>query len=255
MKINWVGQVVGITREKTAQNIAHTKSLGLPSLSKHGRPPLAVVGGGPSAMDYASELRGWAGDMWISGSAFQWALSIGIVRPTFFTIDQSPQLAIDGKGATKAILATCCDASVFEALKSAKIEVFDLIETGPNANHWATTITAAPKISLDMGYRDITFYGCDSSFRGDTKSFRGNTHAYATDSVSDALIVRCNGQDFITRPSFLMQADFLKDFFRIAPQVFKLRGDGLLAAMVQDPEHDVTHALHEFANRILKRAA
>lgn len=223
-------------------------TLGLPRISNYARPPLAVVGGGPSALDYMMDLRCWPGDMWVSGSAFQWAKSLGVVYPTFFTIDQSTQLAVDGRGAKRAILATCCDAVVFEELKDAKVEVFDLIESGPNANHWATTVTAAPKIALDMGYRDITFYGCDSSFRG-------GTHAYATDPVNDALIVRCCGQDFITRPSFVMQAEFLKDIFRIAPKVFKLRGDGLLAAMVRNPEYDTTHAVYALANRILKRAA
>ncbi|MCR4332421.1 MAG: hypothetical protein NUV34_06935 [Sulfuricaulis sp.] len=193
-----------------------------------------------------SEIRGWAGDIWISGSAFQWALSIGVFYPTFFTIDQSPQLAIDCKGAKRAILATCCDPSVFEELKGGKIEVFDLVGSGPNANHWATTVTAAPKIALDMGYRDITFFGCDSSFIS-----VGGTHAYSTAPVNDALIVRCGGQDFITRPSFVMQAEFMKDIFRFAPKVFKLRGDGLLAAMVVTPEYDVTHAVPALADRIL----
>ena len=253
MKINWVGEVAGITLEKTEQNIAHTKTLGLSAISNYPRPSLAIVGGGPSSMDHVDELRAWVGDMWVSGSAFQWALSVGLANPTFFTIDQSPQLAVDGKGARKAILATCCDPSVFEELKHSDIEVFDLITSGLNANHWATTVTAAPKISLDMGYRDISFFGCDSSFRGDAESFKNNTHAYVTDLVNDALIVRCGGRDFITRPSFLMQADFLKDFFRIAPQVFRLRCDGLLASMVEDPEHDVTHAVHEVAKRIMKK--
>lgn len=259
MKINWVGEVPGITREKTAFNIGRCKDLGLPGLSKRERPALAVVGGGPSAADYAAEIRDFPGDVWASGSAFQWVLSVrrtGImVTPTFFTIDQSPELAIDGRGATKAILATCCDPAVFDMLAAARIEVFDLVEGGPNANHWATTVTAAPKISLDMGYRDITFYGCDSSFMGDEESFSRGTHAYTTAPVKDALIVRCGGKDFITRPSFVMQAEFMAGIIRIAPGVFKLRGGGLLAAMVETHEYDTTHAVQEVADRILRRAA
>lgn len=247
MKVPWAAEVIGVTPEQTTRNIAHCKALCLPSISRYARPSLAVVGGGPSANDYMTELRGWAGDMWVSGSAFQWVLSIGIVNPTFFTIDQSPHLAIDGKNAKKAILATCCDPCVFDSLKDAKIEVFDLIESLPKVNHWSTTVTAAPRIAIEMGYRDITFYGCDSSFRE-------NTHAYVTDKVDDAIIVKCGGHDFITRPSFLMQAEFMAQLLTKAPNVYKMKGDGLLEQMLRH-DYDITHATNELAARILKRAA
>lgn len=246
-KINWICEVVGITPEQTARNKAHSKSLGLPYISVRERPKLAVVGGGPSVLDYAEELKTWDGDIWASGSAFQLAKSIN-AKCTFFTIDQSTDLAKDGAGATKAILATCCDPSVFEMLKDAEIEIFDLFSEGLKANHHATTITAAPKVGLDMGYRDITFFGCEGSFRE-------TTHAYDTTKIDDMLIVKCNGTNFVSRPSFLLQCEFMARVIQMAPHVFKLRGDGLLSAMVQDFDYDITHAQPELARRILKQAA
>lgn len=255
MKIRWMSEVPGVTREQTLGNIAYAKSLGLPCVSSHARPPLAVIGGGPSAADFATELRGWAGDVWVSGSAFPWALSIGLVRPTFFTIDQSPQLAIDGKGATKAILATCCNKATFDELKSAKVEIFDLVGAGPDANHWATTVTAAPHLAMRMGYKDVTFYGCDSSFRGGVIDFLRRTHAYPTDQVGDAIIVECGGKSFITRPSFVMQAEFMSQVLRLLPNVFKVRGDGLLSEMVRNPEYETTHATHSIASQLMPQAA
>mgnify|MGYP003394737530 CR=1 FL=1 len=247
MKVKWNSECP-VPIKRTEYNIGRCKELGLPGLSvKSDRPPLAVVGGGPSVADFVDELRAFKGDIWTSGSAFPYVTSLGI-ESTFFTIDQSPQLAIDGKGAKKAILATCCDPSVFKELATAHIEVFDLRSSGPEANHNATTITAAPRISIDMGYRDITFYGCDSSFRE-------GSHAYDTDEIGDMVKVVCCGKEFITRPSFMMQGEFMAEIFRMAPNVFKLRGDGLMEKMIINPECDVTHAAPHLAEQLLKKVA
>lgn len=245
MKVQWISECpVPISR--TLYNIGRCKELGLPGLSERAdRPPLAVVGGGPSVADYVDELRAFKGDIWTSGSAFPYITSLGI-ESTFFTIDQSPQLAIDGRGAKKAILATCCDPSVFKELATAQIEVFDLCSSGPGANHNATTITAAPRVSIDMGYRDVTFYGCDSSFRV-------GSHAYDTTPIGDMVKVTCLGVEFVTRPSFIMQAEFMAEIFRMAPCIFKLRGDGLIEKMIIDSEIDVTAAVPHLADQLLKR--
>jgi hypothetical protein len=139
-------------------------------------------------------------------------------------------------------------------MAGAKVEVFDLVGDGPDANHWATTVTAAPHLALKMGYRDVTFYGCDSSFRGTQQDYLAQTHAYSTDRVRDAVIVECGGESFITRPCFVMQAEFMSTAIRMAPHVFKLRGDGFLPALVRKPEYDVTHAINSVAQQ-LQRAA
>lgn len=246
-KINWICEVVGIAPGETERNKAHARSLGLPYISVHERPKLAVVGGGPSVLDFKDELAEWDGDVWVSGSAFP-LISTICKTPTFFTIDQSTDLAKDGKGAKKAILATCCNPSVFEVLKDAEIEIFDIFTGGPNSNHHATTITAAPKVGLDMGYRDITFFGCEGSFME-------TTHAYETTEINDKIIVKCNGQNFVTRPSFLLQCEFMARVVHINPRLFKVRGEGLLTAMVKDLDYDITHAQPELARRILKDAA
>lgn len=246
MQITWICEVVGITPEQTAFNKANAKSLGLPYISVHERPKLAVVGGGPSVLDFTDELKSWDGDIWVSGSAFPLISSI-VPDVTFFTIDQSTDLAKDGKGAKKAILATCCDPSVFEVLKDAQIEIFDLFTGGPNANHHATTITAAPKVSLDMGYRDITFFGCEGSFTE-------TTHAYDTTSIDDMIVVKCNGKNYVTRPSFLLQCEFMARVVNLSREIFKVRGEGLLSAMIEDLDYDITHAQPELAKRILKAA-
>ena len=233
MKIRWIGLVV-TPPEKTASNIAYCKSLGLPEVREAERPVLAVVGGGPSVKRHVGELRNWPGDVWVSGGAYPWALQNGI-RATFFTIDQSPEMADDARGAPRAVVATCCDPSVFDSLQN--IEVFDLHPGGADANHGATSATAAPKVALLMGYREIHFFGCDSSFEG-------SSHAYKHQPARYQMLVSCNGASYETAADMLMQAEFLSVVLRSCPAVFRNRSDGLLKALVEAPgelDYDITH--------------
>lgn len=245
MKVRWVAEIL-VTPERTDYNISKSKERGLPEISEARRPPLAVVGGGPSVVEYIEEIRTYK-DVWVSGSAFPLIHSLGI-DATFFTIDQVPEMVKECQGAKKAILATCCDPIVFDYLKDADVQVFDLHHSGPNANHHATTVTAAPKIAIDMGYTDITFYGCDSSYRKTTHAYRAPFY----EDHKDALRVECNGKSFLTNPGFLMQAEFMCQIIRMCPQVYKLRGDGLLAEMVINPDYDITHGAPYIAEQILK---
>lgn len=241
MKITWM-PYLSVTPERTAHNIAACHARSLPGLSNKPRPKLAIVGGGPSVVENIDELKAWEGDIWVSGSAHQWALANGL-DCWFFTIDQCPTLAQDAKGAKRAILATCCDPSVFDELYDVSVEVFDLIPDGPTANHHCTTVTAGPMAGLMMGYKDFTFFGCDSSFRE-------QTHAYHDYPVKDMLRVDCNNESYVTSPSMLLQAEFLSGVIRMAPQIFKTCGDGLLQAMIASQDYDITHGAPDLVARI-----
>ncbi len=243
MKINWVGHLL-VPDGTEERNMAASKTLGLPVISQSERPILAVVGGGPSVAAEIGTLRGWPGDIWASGSCFPWCLANGI-DATFFTIDQHPSLVNDCKGAKRAILATACDPGVFAELKDADIQVFDLVHSGEHANHAATSVTACMKIALDMGYREIHFFGCDSSING-------STHAYYNDKV-DPFTLLLERQSFNTWASMLMQAEFMAIVMRAAPNVYVNRSKGLLEAMVKakDPlGYDITHITHALADKL-----
>lgn len=244
MKITWVGELL-VPPGTEERNIAHSKALGLPEIGFAERPVLAVIGGGPSVAHHIDELKAWPGDIWISGSAFQWCRQNGI-EGTFFTIDQHPLLAENCKGATKAILATCVAPEVFEELKGAEVEIFDLHHGGEKANHHATSVTACPKVALDMGYREIHFFGCDSSMNG-------KTHAYYDESVQYPLKVEIEGKVFDTWPSMLVQAEFMSAVLRVSNVAFKNRSEGLLKAMVEaeDPmSYDITHISPDLATKL-----
>jgi hypothetical protein len=78
------------------------------------------------------------------------------------------------------------------------------------------------------------FYGCESSF-GES------THVYGNRGIGNLMQVSCNGQEFLTTPDMMMQAEFLGDMIRQTP-IFTERSGGLLSAFIASPDIDVIAA-------------
>lgn len=225
--------------EKLEANRRHAKSLGLKGPEKMDRPPLAVVGGGPSVHERLDELRAWPGDIWVSCGAFPWARENGL-EGVFFSADPQPLVADLARGATRAVVSSCSDPSVFAALEGADVTVFDLYETEEESNHGVSTATAAPVLSAVMGYPSVSFFGCDSSYEG-------QTHIYGGAAPESAITVACGGVLYDTTLQLLAQAECLAEVMRAAPGRFICRSGGLLAAMIETPDYDVvavTRALY-----------
>ena len=243
MKIEWHFEGVA-SQEAIAQNIAHAHALGLPYPQGTGETRLAVVGGGPSAAQNIDEIRSFAGDIWIAGSAYPWAIANGI-EGVYFNIDPSEDCAIDCVGAPEAIISANVHPATIKALNGAKIAVFDLVETPERLNHGVTTVTAVPELAILLGYTEVTFYGCESSF--DDRS-----HAYRNEMETNDrwMYVKSDGQTFKTRPDYFAQAEFLATMIRKFPEHFKERSGGFLRAMVNTMDYDVTHATRAMYERL-----
>lgn len=240
------------------RNVAYTKSLNLPPVTRGASQRLAVIGGGTSLRTRLDELREFTGDKWIIGTAYQFCRSNGI-DGAFFNIDPQPADPGMVEGAKKAVLASCVDASVFDALlkSGADVQVFDLVRTPESTNHGPSTATAAPELAVTAGYLEIAFYGCEGSYPGKTEGDADlmrvvpePMRAYpAVDSGrAYQMRVECNGEAFLTIPEFLMQCECLSGMMRLFPPLFKERSGGLLGAMVNDPNYNITHgtrALHD----------
>ena len=229
------------------RNVELCKARGLPEWKyADNRPPLAVVGGGNSALEHIEELKTWKGDIWASGSVFHWLQDHGI-EATLFCVDPQPCLSGMAAGAKKALLASNCDPSAFEVLRDAEVTVFDLVKDGVGINHGPTTGSASFDLSVKMGYRDVSYFGFDSCYRnterGDEKIMRvwHKTHAFKNEEDTTLMRVVCDGKAFITGAEFFMQAEWMAGVFNAVPQIFKNRSDGLLAAMINDPDYDCTH--------------
>ena len=215
------------------RNEKYAWRLGFPKMEPAATSRLAVVGGGPSVAGHADELLSWDGEIWAINGAFNWCLRHGI-DAAFFSIDPLPQTAAHGHGANRAVLATWCHPNTFDALSGADISAVRPVM------HGATSATAAPTLAIEAGYREVTFYGCESSF-GES------THVYGNRGVGNLMKVSCNGQEFLTTPDMMMQGEFLGDLIRQVP-CFHDRSGGLLSAFIASPEIDViaaTQAIHK----------
>jgi hypothetical protein len=208
--------------ERIWENMAHAKASGLPFVEEKERPPLAVLGGGRSAIENLEWVRDFPGDKWLIGSSFKWWTAQGI-DGTFYSVHPSPNGLANIEGVERAIVATVTDPSVLEALEGAEIQLFDM------EAHGATSATAVPYLALKMGYSDVTFIGCESDYNA-------GSHAYMEASDPFLMKVRCHDQEFLTGAEFTLQAEFLSTVIRGAPHVFRERSGGLLRAMIADPD-------------------
>lgn len=256
-KLNILGKGC-VSQDVMLANVESCKARGLPEVERKARPPLAVVGGGHSALNHVEELRGWSGDIWASGSVFQWLRGLGI-DSTVFCVDPQPALAEMVLGASKALLASNCAPCAFDVLKDARVEVFDLLREGNGVHHGPTTGTTAFDLALTrMGYTDVSFFGFDSCYseeepeeKPETYGQECQTHAYKTEPEPWMIRIVTNGRAFISGAEFFMQAQWMAEVFRSEigrTGIIKNRSGGLLKALIEDPDYDCTHvALGMFA--------
>lgn len=237
-KINFAGKMC-VEHKVLEKNMRHARKLGLEYLKKvpakeiafHDR-KLAVVGGGPSAATRLYELRNWDGEIWAMNGACTWLRNKGI-ESTLFTIDPMPVLAESCAGAKKAILSTRCDPALFKALEGANIRIFDVAQDkeGGFLSSCGTVLTV-PDIATDLGFRDISFFGCEGSFED-------QTHNYMNDPQDYRFVVSCGGREYMTLPELYVLTVEVAKLLKAFSHHFHDCSGGLLGAMIQNPEHDI----------------
>jgi hypothetical protein len=237
-----VTSLAPVSDEEIRRNEANARSLGFP---KHGTAEVqrvAIVGGGNSIKDKIEELRAFDGEVWAINGAFGWCRANGIAA-TFYSLDPSESIAVHCVGVKRAVLALSCHPRVFEAVKHASLDVFDLnaMETGP-------TSASCVMVPIEKGHRELHFYGCESGFEG-------GSHIYGSFADDSVMRVCCDGRSFLTTPDMMMQAEFLGGFIRTAPNLFKDCSGGLLAAVVNDPNIDVIAASRSLYEQVKRNAA
>lgn len=234
MKIAFTG-TPPVSAEGMRKNFEHCHSLGVPVIQKqevHDR-PLAIVGGGPSIVDEVETLKAWKGDIFAVNGACGWLRERG-VDSTFFSVDPCPIVGDWAQGATKALVVSRCDPIAFEVLKDADVKVFDLIQDREGGMICGTsTATAAFNVAAELGYRDVTFFGCESCY-GE------KSHAYQHEERDHRLLVKCGELEYHTAPDFYVQAQELSTVIKMFRSHFKERSGGLLRAMIENEDHDIT---------------
>lgn len=173
---------------------------------------------------HLAELASWPGDIWAINWTADFLLSKG-VDCTLFTIDP----IVKASTAAKRVIASSCDPELFNSMT----QTFDVCEVEPaGITGGPTSATRAPSLALRLGYPSVVFFGCDSSFEE-------SDHVDRHEAQDQILIVRANGRDFKTYPDLLMQAECLSDVLGQFPQYFSSVSDGLVDAMVKDPNWEV----------------
>lgn len=224
MKINFTA-LCNVSESELRGNERASRLLDLPEVGSIGNVSerLAVVGGGPSVVDYVDEIRSFPGEVWAINGAFHWCLSKGI-DATFYTTDAKEVVSCMAQGATRAVLSYRCHPHTFAACDG-RIEIYSGEHLGPSS------ATAAALVAIQRGHKRVTFYGCNSDYSDAAGAPNPSPLQH-----EGKMLVRANGQEFLTNPGLIMQAELLSEIIREAPHVFDERGGGLLSALVSDPE-------------------
>ena len=230
-------------------NLMCARALGLPMVKKvpaHER-KLAIVGGSPSVGDYLEELRAFDGDIWAVNGACRWLHERGI-ESTFISVDPH-EIVVKwvGPEVKKALLCARIHPDVFQVLKHAEVQIFELYQDNAvNGVHCcSSTASLGFDLATDLGYRNVTWYGCEGSYGGNLNGDNASdkTHAYAEPSEKreERMVIECGGKEYLTAPDFYIQSCELSELICKFPLYFRERSGGLLRAMVESGgEHEIT---------------
>lgn len=245
----------GVCRVSDAQqqvNRENSHRLGLPEIGTRSvAPNLAVVGGSPALADHLHALRAWDGEIWAINGTVRPLLEAGIDAALFRVDPQRPTSWHDGMfgGVRRAVLADICDASMFVWCREHGVDV-EVAKIGGVGGLSAGTTAActAPTVAAARGHGSVTFFGCDSSYTD-------VTHHYRDEMAQKTLLwVECGGAEYVTSPQMLMQAEWLSEMARALPGFIEVRGGGLLGAMIEHGDHDVTAATQNIHDQIKEQA-
>lgn len=202
---------------------------------------LAVVGSGPSVARHLDEISTFD-HVWGINSTWRYLQANGI-NAAFYSIDGGPELIPMAQGATSAVLASRCDPGVFDALDCVPT-VFNAFGDGPNAVlGGSSSATCALSAAVNLGFRTLKLFGCDSSFGKTTHLDRHEDRPYV-------MLVKCNGGEYWTAPDFYTQAKELTRLCKMFPAHLTQSGDGLLGAMVENDDHDVIRVNRALAEKL-----
>lgn len=186
---------------------------------------LAIVGGGPSVARKLPDIKKHD-DVWGINHMGAW-LNRRNIAAAMISVDGGE---MSGVACERAFLASCCHPDVFKQFPV--VEKFDLAEyVAGGVSGGTTTATRAAVLALRMGYRKITFYGCEGSYAKDY-------HIGKKVDIDREVIVRA-GKDYRTSVPMMLQAEEMADMIREFPGVFKEKCGGLLRGMIKHPDWEV----------------
>ena len=207
----------------------------VPISAPHSR-KLAIVGGGPSVRSKLAKLRKWKGDIWAINATVYYLARKGI-SATLVTVDPITLTDEDFEahtGGKDALLAACCDPRLFEEY-AGRVQAF-YTRPSPYAPFVAdganTTATRLPMLAIKMGYRDMTFFGCEGSYEDES-------HITENKRSAKRLYIQAGSMRYCTEPHFMLQSEWLAGLLTKYPDRVRDESGGLLRAMCRHPDWTV----------------
>lgn len=203
--------------------------------------PLAIVGGGPTLKHTIKELREFDGAVLVCSSAHDHLISQGVFPDYAVFCDAMPSpvwLSNKQKGSCTYLIATQCDASLFEHLSDCHVIMWHVNADLPEEVFGGrgripggcTAALRAIALGMVLGHTDLHFFGVDSSFEDEKFAYPDDTD---THEVIDAQI---NGRVFKTTLPLIAQAQDLQRLCTNYGHLFSVtvHGDSLFADVWKD---------------------
>ena len=211
---------------------------------------VAIVGSGPSVLDYLDELRSWPGEIWAVNGAYRFLLDKGIHVHTFIGLDPVEGLkeyVTPRDPMTAFLLSSVCHPTVFDELKDADVWIWHSkqgdFEYPPGSDvvgGGTTCLTRAPFLAHMLGWRDIVLFGADSSFT--QKNYCYELGTFKEDSNLERFKVQIGDQVFETDSNMIKQVPVFGVMQTIFNGLLTFRCNGLLKAFLESPMHEIRNA-------------
>jgi len=221
------------TLKEVKQNKKASKSY--PRVSwDHLYKPCAVVGGGLSVQSNLDILRNWEGDIYGINDTVEY-LSNNNIPSFLYAIDVTKVPYRVGSLVRGAVFASRINKIQFKHMKNKPLWVFDLIEDNPSdgIEGGPTAVCRTPHLFIRMGYRKVYYFGIEGSFESPNAT---HSSGYSTAAYDNMLIVTAGGRDYYTNAAFMLQNECMLNYLTEYKDFLVLASDGLLKAMLDDPE-------------------
>lgn len=218
--------------------------------------PLAIVGGGPSIKAHIYELANWPGHIWGVNQSAQWMMQFEPRCPVLmFTVDPDPRMASMADGVSHALLGGSCHPELFAKFKKENVRYFltrspkgagPIEPPSPEAKSkveifGSASVTRALMPAAMLGYRDITYFGCEGSIDESTLESNATRSDYAlgyrTHDNMRMMIIKAGGKEYLTTVDYYITTVTLASQLTAKLAVkLKEKSGGLLRAMVEYPD-------------------
>lgn len=221
--------------DSLVKNVKHALGLGLPELRDmeyafHGA--LKVIANGPSARH--ADLSGKT--VAING-ALKLFTDKGLAPTYWVACDPQPLVADflkDAPEETLYLVASKCDASVFEALKHRNVVVWhvhddatdELTKPYGHVSRAVSVTICGFEVWARLGWRSFEVYGWDGCV------LDGQEHAVAQTNMGGHIEIEHLDHTYITRPCWALEAQDAIDALRGFPFPIHIHGAGFMGAVL-----------------------